>query len=371
MKRLFSLSVLLLILSLFTACGDNETVNPLYKEESSQKIEEPKSNEATMTELDISTSIVKSENSNTRDDDLPYSDYNISVINQSKKVDIISNDELLAIIEKSLNDNKKVLNLKLSMDEVKKAEENSLVITVEYEPAKILYVKGAKQEFSVSRIFLMMYDNSNYFVVTSLENGSVTMNIPSNIIDKINEFFYTDNNENVSDNFTGDDTDMVIKKATLPKEAEIALLEHLKCDSIDALADSVLPSSVAGEMKNGKLEQANYFFAGFPFNSYTDEEILECTLMPKEQAANVAEFLAKAVSLQGVPANFKAEEGFDVVVSATFQMDTEDGIKLRATKRIIILKIIDDRWIVFPTADLETGKLEIINWVFVNENVTI
>ena len=55
--------------------------------------------------------------------------------------------------------------------------------------AKKLYVKGAKQDFSVSRILLMMYDNGNYVVVSSLENGSVTMNIPSNIIDKINEFF--------------------------------------------------------------------------------------------------------------------------------------------------------------------------------------
>ena len=156
---------------------------------SSQKIETPKANEVTTTEVDISTSIVKSENSNAGDDDLTYSDYNISVINQSKKVDIISNDELLAIIEKLLKDNKKVLNLKLSMDDVKKAEESGLVITVEYKSAKKLYVKGAKQDFSVSRILLMMYDNCNYVVVSSLENGSVTMNIPSNIIDKINEFF--------------------------------------------------------------------------------------------------------------------------------------------------------------------------------------
>jgi hypothetical protein len=190
MKRLSSLSVLLLlILSLFTACRDNETLSPPYKEMSSQKIETPKANEVTTTEVDISTSIVKSENSNAGDDDLTYSDYNISVINQSKKVDIISNDELLAIIEKLLKDNKKVLNLKLSMDDVKKAEESGLVITVEYKSAKKLYVKGAKQDFSVSRILLMMYDNGNYVVVSSLENGSVTMNIPSNIIDKINEFF--------------------------------------------------------------------------------------------------------------------------------------------------------------------------------------
>jgi hypothetical protein len=123
------------------------------------------------------------------DEDSPNSDYNISAINQSTEVDVMNSDKLLAIIENSLEDNKNVLNLKLTMNDVEKAEESGLVITIEYEPAKKLYVEGAKQSLSVSRILLMIYDKGNYVEVSSPENGSVTMNIPSNVVDKINGFF--------------------------------------------------------------------------------------------------------------------------------------------------------------------------------------
>jgi hypothetical protein len=122
-----------------------------------------------------------------------YSEYNISVIKQSAEIDVINDDELLSIIENSLEDNKSVLNLKLTMNDVEKAKSSGLVITIEYEPAKKLYVAGAKQSISVNKILLLFYDKVNYIVVSSPENGSVTMNIPSNIINKIKRF--TDNSK--------------------------------------------------------------------------------------------------------------------------------------------------------------------------------
>jgi hypothetical protein len=109
----------------------------------------------------------------------------ISVIKQSTEVDTVDNGELLEIIENSLKNNKSVLNQQLTMQELEKAKESGLAITVEYDPAKEMYVKGAEQELAVSKIILMMYDKGNYIVVSSTENGSVTMNIQSNILDKI------------------------------------------------------------------------------------------------------------------------------------------------------------------------------------------
>jgi hypothetical protein len=109
----------------------------------------------------------------------------ISVIKQSTEVDGIDKGELLEIIENSLKNNKSVLNTQLTMQELEKAKESGVAITVEYDPAKEMYVKGAEQELSVSKIILMMYDKGNYIVVSSTENGSVTMNIQPNIFDKI------------------------------------------------------------------------------------------------------------------------------------------------------------------------------------------
>jgi len=145
----------------------------------------------------------------------------------------------------------------------------------------------------------------------------------------------------------------------LPKDAEIALLEYLKCDSVETLSDCILPSSVADEMKQGKLQQANYYFAGFPCAAYTDVKISECSLMPLKLAKHYAEFLAESVSMQGVPADFTAEKGYDVVISATYQFEYEtETIKFRVTNRVLVVKIVDDRWIVMTTADSETNKME-------------
>ena len=148
-------------------------------------------------------------------------------------------------------------------------------------------------------------------------------------------------------------------QTVLSKDAEIALLEYLKCDSVETLSDSILPSSVADEMKKGKLQQANYYFAGFPCGAYADVKISECSLMPLKLAKRYAEFLAEGVSIQGVPAYFTAEKGYNVVVSATYQIEYEtETIKFRATNRVLILKIVDDRWIIMTTADSGTNKME-------------
>jgi hypothetical protein len=111
--------------------------------------------------------------------------YNISVIKQSTEIDGIDKGELLEIIENSLKNNKSVLNTQLTMQELEKAKESGVAITVEYDPAKEMYVKGAEQTLAVSKILLMMYDKGNYIVVSSTENGSVTMNIQTNIAEKI------------------------------------------------------------------------------------------------------------------------------------------------------------------------------------------
>ena len=102
MKKLSSLSMLLLLMiSLFTACSEYGVGNTPNTEMTSEKIETPKSDEVTTSDVDISTSDVQTENLDTGDDNLPYSNYNMSVINQSKEVDVINSDELLAVIESS------------------------------------------------------------------------------------------------------------------------------------------------------------------------------------------------------------------------------------------------------------------------------
>ncbi len=152
---------------------------------------------------------------------------------------------------------------------------------------------------------------------------------------------------------------MAHTQTTLPKDAEIALLEYLKCDSIETLSDCILPTSVADEMKQGKLQQANYYFAGFPYDAYTDVKISGCSLMSLKLVKHYAEFLAESVSMQGVPADFTAEKGYDVIVSATYQFEHEaETIKFRATNRVFVMKIVDDRWIIMTAADPETNKME-------------
>lgn len=167
--------------------------------------------------------------------------------------------------------------------------------------------------------------------------------------------------ETLPTDLSGDDIDMNSSNIMLPKEAENAILDYLKCDSIDSLSDSVYPSSVAEEMKKGNLLQGNYFFAGFPCGAYENEEISECTRLTPDIAQYLAAFWAMGASLQGVPADFSAEDGYDVVVSATFTLDGEmEEMTLRVTRRLTTLKIIDDRWIIIPPSDTEAYNMEII-----------
>lgn len=158
-----------------------------------------------------------------------------------------------------------------------------------------------------------------------------------------------------------DNTFVNTSDSALPEEAEKALLDYLKCDSYEALADSIYPSSIAEEMKNDNLVQGNYFFALYPSDSYEDLEISECIRRTKEEAENLAAFWAMGVSLQGVSADFSAEEGCDVVASATYTIYGEmETMKIRFTNRLTILKIINDRWIIIPSSDMETNSWDLI-----------
>lgn len=167
--------------------------------------------------------------------------------------------------------------------------------------------------------------------------------------------------ETYPDDPSGAHPDQNRPDSVLPKEAEHALFAYLKCDSADALLDSIYPSSVAKEMKNGSIQTGNYFFGGFPCDTYEDAEILECTRRSQNEVQNLAAFWAMGASLQGVSADFTAEEGYDVVVKATFTIDGEiESMTLRVTNKLTMLKIIDDRWIIVPSADTETYEIEVL-----------
>ena len=169
MKKMLIVSILLSVILSITACGENSAKSGVY--------------ESKTISINIET-----ENSDERGKVLQNSRFSVVATKLSEDILITEQNELVSILEKSLDSNKKVLNLMMSMDDVKKAEETGLVITVEYEDAKELYVEGAKQDLSVNRILFMMYNGGNYIVVSSQRNGSVTMSIPSNIIDKINDY---------------------------------------------------------------------------------------------------------------------------------------------------------------------------------------
>lgn len=196
-------------------------------------------------------------------------------------------------------------------------------------------------------------DNSKTFIESNMNSPSFdtteVTSVHTNIIEK------------KSNDKSGDDVSMNTTYTIFPKEAENALYEYLKCDSIDTLSDSLFPSSVAGEMKNGNIIQGNYFFAGFPSSKYEDAEISECTQITKQKAENLAAFWSLGASLQGISADFSAEEGYEVVVSATYTLeDSIENMKFRVTNRLDILKIINDRWIIVPSSDMETHNMEII-----------
>ena len=143
------------------------------------------------------------------------------------------------------------------------------------------------------------------------------------------------------------------KTAALPAEAERRLREYLKCESMEALAEFVLPSSLAGEMKSGKLTQGNYFFSGFPGRGCTDIVISEVEALPEDQAQRMAAFLAASVSIQGVDADIAAKEGYYAVAAATYAFSEDggaDAARMRVTRKVLVLHTADDEWIMMPTA---------------------
>lgn len=152
---------------------------------------------------------------------------------------------------------------------------------------------------------------------------------------------------------------MDIAKTIMPEEAKEALLAYMKSDSFDSLADSILPTSVAEEVKNGKLIVGDYAF-GFQGCSRSDEKILECSRIPKDQAERLGAFWSAGLSMQGFSADFTAEDGYDVIVSAICAIvdDIVGEQRFKFTNRLEILKIKGDRWIVVPSSDMETLKIE-------------
>ena len=150
-------------------------------------------------------------------------------------------------------------------------------------------------------------------------------------------------------------------EVTLPEEVKNALFAYLNSDSYDALADSILPTAVAEQAKNGKGIAGNYYFGIGPCTC-ENVNISQCSRMTKDRAEKLAAFWATGFSMQGFDADFTAEDGYDVVVSAdalSVFNDTDTEIpSLSFTRWLSILKIEGDRWIVVPAADSPTDETE-------------
>ena len=150
-------------------------------------------------------------------------------------------------------------------------------------------------------------------------------------------------------------------EVTLPEEVKNALFAYLNSDSYDALADSILPTAVAEQAKNGKGIAGNYYFGIGPCTC-ENVNISQCSRMTKDRAERLAAFWATGFSMQGFDADFTAEDGYDVVVSAdalSVFNDTDTEIpSLSFTRWLSILKIEGDRWIVVPAADSPTDETE-------------
>ena len=150
-------------------------------------------------------------------------------------------------------------------------------------------------------------------------------------------------------------------EVTLPEEVKNALFAYLNSDSYDALAESILPTAVAEQAKNGKGIAGNYYFGIGPCIC-ENVNISQCSRMTKDRAERLAAFWATGFSLQGFDADFTAEDGYDVVVSAdalSVFNDTDTEIpSLSFTRWLSILKIEGDRWIVVPAADSPTDETE-------------
>ena len=150
-------------------------------------------------------------------------------------------------------------------------------------------------------------------------------------------------------------------EVTLPEEVKNALFAYLNSDSYDALADSILPTAVAEQAKNGKGIAGNYYFGIGPCTC-ENVNISQCSRMTKDRAERLAAFWATGFSMQGFDADFTAVDGYDVVVSAdalSVFNDTDTEIQsLSFTRWLSILKIEGDRWIVVPAAGSPTDETE-------------
>ena len=145
----------------------------------------------------------------------------------------------------------------------------------------------------------------------------------------------------------------------LPQEAADVLLAYLHCDSYESLADCILPSAAAAEAKSGKPIVGDYSFS-FLSAAHRDETILECSRLPRDQAERLGDFWSAGFSLQGFSTDFTAEDGYDVLVSAicSLEDEAEEETQIKVTRRLELLKIKHDRWIVVPSADTDSAAFE-------------
>ena len=66
--------------------------------------------------------------------------------------------------------------------------------------------------------------------------------------------------------------------------------------------------------------------------------------------------------MKGVSVDFTADEGYDTVVSAVCSLPSEGAepemLRYRFTRRLELLKISNDRWIVVPSSDEAANSME-------------
>lgn len=150
--------------------------------------------------------------------------------------------------------------------------------------------------------------------------------------------------------------------SVLPIGAKEAVSAYINCKSYDALLDIILPTAAANESRAGNPLVGDYSF-GFMGATCEDEQVLECSAMSQEQAAKIGAFWATGLSLQGISADFTVCEGFDVLVSAVCSIEDEFDIeehKIKVTRRLAVLNVENDRWIIIPSADEESTKWEFV-----------
>ena len=158
-------------------------------------------------------------------------------------------------------------------------------------------------------------------------------------------------------------TDTSDAGSTLPEDAKNALYAYMKCDSYDSLMDCLLPTSAAEKAKKEKSVIGNYYFGFGPGSSCEDITITECSDIPKDNAERLGEFLSRAFSLQGITDDFTVQYGYETEVSAICSVGS-DGYTdseipgLDFTRRLYLLKIKNDRWIVAPYIVSQTNNME-------------